>query len=71
MTCFIIATNVSESSLTSTFPDVDIVIDTGLEKLLSYGHRMRLSVLEYAWCTCAESSKDQRRGRTGRVAAGV
>lgn len=63
----IIATNIAETSL--TIPGIRFVIDTGLVRVSRYvpqGRTRRLPIEPVA-----QSSADQRKGRAGRVAAGV
>lgn len=63
----VVSTNVAETSV--TVPDVTIVIDTARER------RLQLEPGAVAPClaegVCARSSLTQRRGRAGRVRAGV
>ncbi len=63
----IIATNIAETSL--TIPGIRFVVDTGLARVSRYvpqGRTRRLPIEPVA-----QSSADQRKGRAGRVAAGV
>ncbi len=63
----IIATNIAETSL--TIPGIRFVVDTGLARVSRYvpqGRTRRLPIEPIA-----QSSADQRKGRAGRVAAGV
>ena len=63
----IVATNVAETSL--TIPGIRYVIDTGLARIAQYNTRTR--TLNLPVTTVSRSSADQRKGRCGRVAAGV
>ncbi|MDR4506845.1 MAG: ATP-dependent RNA helicase HrpA [Candidatus Brocadiaceae bacterium] len=63
----IVATNIAETSL--TIPGIRYVIDTGLARLSRYStrsHTLRLPVE-----SISRSSANQRKGRAGRVEAGV
>ena len=63
----IVATNIAETSL--TIPGIRFVIDTGLARVSRYvpqGRTRRLPIE-----AVAQSSADQRKGRAGRVSAGV
>ena len=63
----IVATNIAETSL--TIPGIRFVVDTGLARISRYvpqGRTRRLPIE-----AVAQSSADQRKGRAGRVAAGV
>ena len=62
----IIATNAAESSL--TLPDCDHVIDTGLEKKITYNAKSHRQILLPCWISRA--SAQQRSGRVGRVRPG-
>jgi len=63
----VVATNIAETSL--TIPGVRFVIDTGLARVSRYspGTRTRRLPIE----AVSQSSADQRKGRAGRVSAGV
>lgn len=63
----IIATNLAETSL--TLPGIRFVIDTGLARISRYEPRTRTKRLPIE--PIAQSSANQRRGRAGRVQAGV
>lgn len=63
----IVATNVAETSL--TIPGIRYVIDTGLARIARYNSRTRTLGLPVA--EISRSSADQRKGRCGRVEAGV
>ncbi|KAJ3118670.1 ATPdependent RNA helicase [Nowakowskiella sp. JEL0407] len=63
----IIATNIAETSI--TVDDVVYVIDSGRLKEMSYDSSKGMSALTDTWVS--RSSAMQRRGRAGRVAAGV
>jgi ATP-dependent helicase HrpA len=63
----VLATNVAETSL--TVPGIRYVIDPGYARVSRYSHRskvQRLLVEEISRASC-----DQRKGRCGRVSAGV
>ena len=67
-TCrIVLATNIAESSI--TLPEVNYVIDFGLQKELFYDVRKRMTCLRLRWCSHAASQ--QRAGRTGRVCSGT
>ncbi len=63
----VLATNVAETSL--TVPRIRYVIDPGLARVKRYSPRMKLDRLHIE--AIAQASADQRKGRCGRVAAGV
>jgi ATP-dependent helicase HrpA len=63
----VLATNVAETSL--TVPGVRYVIDAGFARISRYGHRARIQRLPVE--RVSKASADQRKGRCGRVAAGV
>lgn len=63
----IIATNIAETSL--TIPGIRYVIDTGLARISRYSPRTRTKRLPIE--PIAQSSANQRAGRSGRVACGV
>lgn len=63
----ILSTNIAETSL--TIPDVTLVIDSGLKRRVDYEQRTGLSVLRTSMIS--QPSADQRRGRAGRVQAGI
>ncbi|CAJ1434715.1 unnamed protein product [Effrenium voratum] len=62
----ILGTNIAESSV--TIDDVEVVIDSGLHRELTYDPKRRMSSLDTVWIS--QSSAVQRRGRAGRVRAG-
>ena len=66
VTKVIAATNAAESSL--TLPDVDLVIDLGVEKAVFWNHQHGSSELRQVWVS--KASATQRAGRTGRVRPG-
>lgn len=66
VTKVIAATNAAESSL--TLPDVDFVIDLGIEKAVFWNHHHGSSELRQVWVS--KASATQRAGRTGRVRPG-
>lgn len=63
----IVATNIAETSL--TIPGIRFVVDTGLARVSRYSPQGRTRRLPIE--AIAQSSADQRKGRAGRVAAGV
>jgi ATP-dependent helicase HrpA len=63
----IVATNVAETSL--TIPRIRYVIDTGLARISQYNARSRTQGLPIA--PISRASADQRKGRCGRVEAGI
>ncbi|MDR1280047.1 MAG: ATP-dependent RNA helicase HrpA [Opitutaceae bacterium] len=63
----IVATNIAETSL--TIPGIRFVIDTGLARVSRYSPQARTRRLPIE--PVSQSSADQRKGRAGRVAAGV
>jgi ATP-dependent helicase HrpA len=63
----IVATNIAETSL--TIPGIRFVVDTGLARVSRYSPQARTRRLPIE--PVAQSSADQRKGRAGRVAAGV
>jgi len=63
----VVATNIAETSL--TIPGIRFVIDTGLARVSRYAPQSRTRRLPIE--AIAQSSADQRKGRSGRVAEGV
>ncbi len=63
----ILATNVAETSL--TVPGIRYVIDPGFARISRYSHRAKVQRLPVE--RISQASADQRKGRCGRVAAGV
>ncbi len=63
----VLATNIAETSL--TIPGIRFVVDTGLARLSRYSPQARTRRLPIE--PVAQSSADQRKGRAGRVEAGV
>jgi len=63
----IVATNVAETSI--TIPRIKYVIDTGLARISQYNARSRTQGLPVV--PISRASADQRKGRCGRVEAGV
>jgi len=63
----VVATNIAETSL--TIPGIRFVVDTGLARLSRYSPQARTRRLPIE--PIAQSSADQRKGRCGRVEAGV
>jgi HrpA-like RNA helicase len=61
----ILATNVAETSL--TIPNVTVVIDSGLERRTHQQHGRTVLTLH----AISQASREQRKGRAGRTAAGV
>ncbi|ELA08631.1 ATP-dependent helicase HrpA [Moraxella macacae 0408225] len=63
----IIATNVAETAL--TVPNIRYVIDLGFARISRYAYRSRVQRLPIE--AISQASANQRKGRCGRVAAGV
>ncbi len=63
----ILATNIAETSL--TIPGIRFVVDTGLARVSRYSPQARTRRLPIE--PVSQSSADQRKGRSGRVADGV
>lgn len=63
----VLATNVAETSL--TVPRIRYVVDPGLARVKRYSPRGKLDRLHIE--PISQASADQRKGRCGRVAAGV
>jgi ATP-dependent helicase HrpA len=63
----VVATNVAETSI--TIPRIRYVIDTGLARISQYNVRSRTQSLPVV--PVSQSSADQRKGRCGRVEAGI
>lgn len=63
----IVATNVAETSI--TIPRIKYVIDTGLARISQYNVRSRTQGLPVS--PISQASADQRKGRCGRVEAGI
>ncbi|MEW8027227.1 MAG: ATP-dependent RNA helicase HrpA [Candidatus Thiodiazotropha sp.] len=63
----VLATNVAETSL--TVPGIRYVIDTGYARISRYSHRSKVQRLPVE--RIAQASADQRKGRCGRLSAGV
>ena len=63
----ILATNIAETSL--TIPGIRFVVDTGLARISRYSPQARTRRLPIE--PVSQSSADQRKGRSGRVADGV
>lgn len=63
----ILATNVAETSL--TVPGIRYVIDAGFARISRYSHRSKVQRLPVE--RISQASANQRKGRCGRVAAGV
>ncbi len=63
----VLATNVAETSL--TVPGIRYVIDTGFARISRYSHRSKVQRLPVE--PISQASADQRKGRCGRVAAGI
>ncbi|MCF7688312.1 MAG: DUF3418 domain-containing protein [Cephaloticoccus sp.] len=63
----VVATNIAETSL--TIPGIRYVVDTGLARISRYSPQTRTRRLPIE--PVAQSSADQRKGRSGRVAEGV
>ncbi len=63
----VLATNVAETSL--TVPGIRYVIDAGFARISRYSHRSKVQRLPVE--RVSQASADQRKGRCGRLAAGV
>ncbi len=63
----VVATNVAETSI--TIPRIKYVIDTGLARIAWYNARSKTRSLPVA--SISRASADQRKGRCGRVEAGI
>ncbi|MBP6735603.1 MAG: ATP-dependent RNA helicase HrpA, partial [Chromatiaceae bacterium] len=63
----VLATNVAETSL--TVPGIHYVIDPGFARISRYSHRSKVQRLPVE--RVSQASANQRRGRCGRVAAGI
>ena len=63
----VLATNVAETSL--TVPGIRCVVDTGLARVSRYSARLKVQRLPVE--AISRASADQRKGRCGRLAAGV
>ena len=63
----VVSTNIAETSI--TIDDCSFVIDSGRFKEKSYDPHLNLGTLQAAWIS--QASVRQRKGRAGRVKAGV
>jgi ATP-dependent helicase HrpA len=63
----IIATNVAETAL--TVPNIRYVIDTGFARISRYSYRSRVQRLPIE--AISQAAANQRKGRCGRISAGV
>ena len=63
----IIATNVAETAL--TVPNIGYVIDSGFARISRYNYRSRVQRLPIE--AISQAAANQRKGRCGRIAAGV
>ena len=63
----IIATNIAETSL--TVPNIHYVIDTGTARISRYNYRSKVQCLPIE--AISQASANQRKGRCGRVSAGI
>ena len=63
----ILATNVAETSI--TVPNIGYIIDPGQVRISRYSHRSKLQRLPIE--AISRASANQRKGRCGRIAAGV
>ena len=63
----IIATNVAETAL--TVPNIHYVIDAGFARISRYSYRSRVQRLPIE--AISQAAANQRKGRCGRIAAGV
>ncbi len=66
-TKIVVATNVAETSI--TVPGIRYVVDSGLARISSYNVRAKTTSLPVS--KISQASCDQRKGRCGRVAAGL
>ena len=66
-TRIILSTNVAETSL--TLPGIDYVIDSGLARISRYSPGRRVNTLPIE--RISKAAADQRKGRCGRVKAGI
>ena len=66
-TCHVVvATSIAESAI--TLPEVNCVIDFGLQRELFYDMKRKMSSFRLGWCSHAAAK--QRAGRTGRLCHG-
>ena len=63
----VLATNVAETSL--TIPNIAYVIDSGLARISGYNPRTQVQTLRVR--SISQASARQRRGRCGRIRAGI
>ncbi|MGB5833986.1 MAG: ATP-dependent RNA helicase HrpA, partial [Thiohalocapsa sp.] len=63
----VLATNVAETSL--TVPGIHYVIDPGFARISRYSHRSKVQRLPVE--RISQASANQRKGRCGRIAAGI
>src|SRR6266508_680183 len=63
----VLATNVAETSL--TVPGIKYVVDPGSARISRYSHRTKVQRLPIE--PVSQASADQRKGRCGRVSAGI
>ncbi|TVQ86393.1 MAG: ATP-dependent RNA helicase HrpA [Chromatiaceae bacterium] len=63
----VLATNVAETAL--TVPGIHYVVDPGFARISRYSHRTKVQRLPVE--RISRASADQRKGRCGRVAAGI
>ena len=63
----VLATNVAETSL--TIPGIHFVIDTGYARISRYNRRSKVQQLPIE--KISQAAADQRKGRCGRIAAGI
>jgi HrpA-like RNA helicase len=63
----VLSTNIAETSL--TIDDIAFVVDTGRAKEKNYDPHLKTSTLQPTWVS--QASAKQRKGRAGRVKAGV
>ncbi|MEW6367180.1 MAG: ATP-dependent RNA helicase HrpA [Acidobacteriota bacterium] len=63
----VLATNVAETSL--TVPGIRYVIDPGFARISRYSHRTRVQRLPIE--KISQASANQRKGRCGRISAGI
>jgi HrpA-like RNA helicase len=62
----ILATNIAESSI--TIPDASYIVDSGMQKIMSFKPNLRMNSLELTWIS--QSNSLQRKGRIGRTQPG-
>lgn len=63
----VLSTNLAETSV--TIPGIDVVVDSGRERVASYQPQIAMTRLTTQFIS--QASAEQRKGRAGRVASGV